>query len=108
MRSTLSLPRAGLLGAWDRLVGPGMTGAELGLVLAVSFMAAILAGFKVWNLDMGWLLALISAVIAFDVIGGAVCNMTETTKRWVHRDGTGAKEHLSFIALHVLHIIIVA
>lgn len=108
MRSTLPLPRTGWLGIWDRLVGPGMTTAELSLVLSVSLIAAILAGLNVWNLGMGWLLALISTVIAFDVIGGAVCNMTQTTKRWVHRDGTGAKEHLGFIALHVLHIVIIA
>ena len=104
MRSTLPLPRRGWLGTWDRLVGPGMTTAELSLVLSVSLIAAILGGLNVWNLDMGWLLALISAVIAFDVIGGAVCNLTQTTKRWVHREGTGAKEHLRFIALHGLEV----
>lgn len=108
MQRILPTPRRGLLGAWDRFVGPGMTQGELRLVLSASVMAAVLAGLHVGGLGMGWPLALVAAVIAFDVIGGAVCNATDTTKRWYHRPGTRAKDHFSFIALHILHIFLVA
>ncbi|MEM7054444.1 MAG: hypothetical protein AAF446_07825 [Pseudomonadota bacterium] len=84
-----------------------MTKAELSLVLSVSLIAAILAGLNIWHLGMGWVLILVGVLLAFDVISGAVCNMTETTKRWYHRKGTGAKDYLGFIALHVLHIVII-
>lgn len=108
MHRTLPEPRLGLLGVWDRFVGPGMTRAELWLVLSASIVASVLAGLNVWLLGMGWLLALVAAVIAFDVIGGAVCNMTDTTKRWYHRAQAGAKDHFGFIALHIVHIALVA
>ncbi len=52
--------------------------------------------------------SLIGTAIAFDVIGGAVCNATDTTKRWYHRPSARAKDHLGFIALHGVHIAVVA
>jgi hypothetical protein len=50
----------------------------------------------------------LGALIGADVIGGAVCNMTETTKRWYHRPERRPRDHLSFIALHLLHVVAVA
>lgn len=108
MTRVLPQPRSGLLGAWDRFVGPGMTRGELWLVFTASFASAGAVGAHLYGLGMGWPLALVGALIAFDVIGGAVCNMTDTTKRWVHRAGTGVRDHFGFIALHVAHIALLA
>ncbi|MCV3273326.1 hypothetical protein [Roseobacter sinensis] len=108
MTRSLPKPRAGPLGLWDRLVGPGMTLAENTLVLGVSFASAGFVGLYLKSLGMDWLRVTLGAFIAFDIIGGAVCNMTDTTKRWYHRKGQRSKDHFVFIGLHVLHIACVA
>ena len=108
MPDPMLTPRSGPLGYWDRLVGPGMTRGETALVLGVSLIGTVLTALHLWSLGLSPLLILIGALIAFDVIGGAVCNMTETTKRWFHRAGQTAKDHLGFIGLHLLHIALVA
>ena len=101
-------PRPGLLGSWDRLVGPGMRRDETVLVLGTSVVGSALAGWVLAMNGAGLWLILLGAFIAFDVIGGAVCNATETTKRWYHRSGATLRDHASFVGLHVLHIAIVA
>lgn len=101
-------PRAGLLGAWDRFVGPGMRRDETALVLGTSVIGAALAAWGIAATGAGVWLMLLAALIAFDVIGGAVCNATETTKRWYHRPGATLRDHAGFVALHVLHIALVA
>lgn len=108
MSRDLPVPRAGLPGAWDRLVGPGMTPGEAALVLGASLVGALLAGLHLVLQGYGVFLAVIGAAIAFDVIGGAVCNTTDTTKRWYHRPAARAKDHMGFIALHVVHIALIA
>lgn len=108
MTRLLPPPRSGLSGFWDRLVGPGMTASETALVVSVSLASALLVGLYLASLGMSWIQILVGAVIAFDVIGGAVCNMTDTTKRWYHRSGRTATDHLAFIGLHLLHIALVA
>ena len=108
MPRQLPAPRTGLSGLWDRLVGPGMTGGETALVVGVSLASALLVGLHLASLGMGWLQIVMGGVIAFDVVGGAVCTMTDTTKRWHHRKGRSAADHFAFIGLHLLHIAVVA
>ncbi|WP_162906567.1 hypothetical protein [Algihabitans albus] len=85
-----------------------MTVGENLLVMGTSFTSALLVAVYLASLGMGLVQVVVGAVIAFDVIGGAVCNMTDTTKRWYHRSGRTAKDHLTFIGLHLLHIALVA
>jgi hypothetical protein len=105
---TVLQPRAGILGSWDRLVGPGMTGGETVLVLGTSALAAALVAIHAGTLGFGLPLVLLAAFIAADVIGGAVCTMTCIAKRWHHRPGQRPSDHLGFIALHLLHVAVVA
>lgn len=108
MQQTLPEPRKGVLGSWDRLVGPGMTLGENVIVIGVSIVSAALVGLYLHALGFDWVRVLIGSVVAFDVVGGAVCNMTDTTKRWHHRPGQTAKDRFAFIALHLFHIALVA
>ena len=44
---------------------------------------------------------MVVAVFALDLAGGVSVNASPTARRWWHRPGQGAKEHFSFVALHV-------
>ncbi|NTU63693.1 MAG: hypothetical protein HGB05_09910, partial [Chloroflexi bacterium] len=39
---------------------------------------------------------------------GVVTNATSSAKRWYHRAGQSARQQLQFVALHVIHLVIVA
>lgn len=105
---TLPVPRSGLLGSWDRFVGPGMGWHENVFVIGSGAVAAILAAWALAVQDANIWLIVLGAVIALDVIGGAVCFATETTKRWYHRPGVTIGQHASFTCIHLLHIGVVA
>ncbi|MFZ0613588.1 MAG: hypothetical protein WAM73_15220 [Desulfobacterales bacterium] len=47
-------------------------------------------------------------MLAFDIVGGVTTNATSSAKRWYHRSGQTALNHMGFIALHLLHIFLVA
>lgn len=108
MRRILPPPRPGLAGAWDRFVGPGMTEGEQAIVCAASVLGVVVVAWRLWMLDMSIPQILVGALIGVDVIGGAVCNMTDTTKRWYHRAGRTFGDHFSFTLPHLLHIALVA
>ena len=101
-------PRPGLLGSWDRFVGPGMSEGENALMIGSTVVGWVLVALHLSALGLSWPLVLLGALIGADVIGGAVCNMTETTKRWYHRPEQRPRDHLGFIALHLLHVVAVA
>ena len=106
--ASVPVPRPGLLGSWDRLVGPGMTVSETVMVLAASGAGALLAGWlmatsgaSIWRVGL-------AALIGFDVIGGAVCNGTWTTRAWYHRSGQTWVQHLGFALPHLAYVAVVA
>lgn len=105
---SLAQPRPGPLGLWDRLIGPGMSMGESVLLLSATLGGSALVALHLSSLGYAWPLVTLGALIEADVIGGAVCNMTETTKRWYHRSGQRARDHFGFIALHLLHVAVVA
>lgn len=105
---TLVQPRPGLLGSWDRFVGPGMSAGENVLMIGSTLTGGALVGAHLAALGLSWPFVVLGALIGADVIGGAVCNMTETTKRWYHRPEQRPRDHLGFIVLHLLHIVAVA
>ena len=102
-------PRGGL-GVLDRLIGPGATSAEIVLQLVPSVLAAIAAPTYALSLPIDWTpwqLGLL-ALFGFDLVGGVLTNATNTAKRWYHRPGQGWQQHLSFVAIHLFHIGVVA
>ena len=103
-------PRRGLLGEWDKFVGPGQTKAELWLILVPSFLMGLAVPWYALTTRLGWttIQLVIAGVIALDLTGGVVTNATATAKRWYHRPGQSWRQHLSFVAAHAIHIFLIA
>ena len=106
--NTALQPRAGLLGIWDRTVGPGMSPAESLCVLFAGLIGGMFAILRLLAVGYSWWLAALGGMVAFDVIGGAVCNATDTTKAWYSRPSQGLQQRLLFIAPHLLYVVLVA
>jgi hypothetical protein len=47
-------------------------------------------------------------VIAFDLMGGVLTNASATAKSWYHRPGQGWLQHLGFVSVHFIHLLLVA
>ncbi|MCU4741312.1 hypothetical protein [Natronoglomus mannanivorans] len=103
-------PRAGVVGYWDRLVGPTATPAEQGLTIATaSLWTVAVCGYAV-DAELGWsaLQFAVVAVITFDVAGGVTANATASGRRWWHRDGRTDVDHFTFVAAHVHPFVLAA
>jgi hypothetical protein len=91
-------------------MGPGATRAELALELAFAVLGAgamliyALTAFPQWSIIQ----TAVAVLLAFDIAGGVVTNATSSAKRWYHRPGQGARQQLQFVALHVIHLVVVA
>lgn len=104
------MPRPGLRGQLDRFIGPGATVAEMILQFVPAFLAAIAAPAYAMALPIAWTplqLGLIS-VLGVDFVGGVLTNATAAAKRWYHRPSQGWQHHMGFVALHLVHIGLVA
>lgn len=103
--------RGGVLGTWDRVVGPGATRWENAATLAAGLAGGVLAPRLVRRTGPGPALGLggrsLVRALALDLWGGAVCNNTPAAARWYGRPGQGDREHLVFAVAH-LHPFIVA
>jgi hypothetical protein len=106
--SNLLIPRSGLVGLWDRLVGPGATPAENTLIVFSSITGLLAAALRLWLLGFDSLHLVVGAILGFDIIGGAVCNATDTTKRWYHRPEATWVQHIAFVFPHLLHVAMVS
>lgn len=108
-RNHISLfPRSGWIGLWDRLVGPGATPAENFLIIVSAIVGTAGAAWRLWLLGYSLLPILVGAFLGFDIIGGAVCNATDTTKRWYHRPESTWVQHIAFVFPHLAHIALVS
>ncbi|QUD87557.1 hypothetical protein [Phenylobacterium montanum] len=85
-----------------------MTTGETLLVLAGSVLGSLLAGVLMSSSGASVISIGIAALIGFDVLGGAVCNGTQTTRAWYHRPGQNWVHHVAFVAPHLAYVILVA
>ncbi|WP_192925007.1 hypothetical protein [Sodalinema gerasimenkoae] len=106
----LSPHRSGWVGYLDRLTGPGATAAELWLQFLPALGALVAAPVYASTLPMQWsgLQLGLMGLLALDLVGGVLTNATVSAKRWYHRPGQGWWQHLGFVALHVVHVFLVA
>jgi hypothetical protein len=85
-----------------------MPADEVRLVL-ISGIAG--AGFAAWRFGsvsgFGWWAAL-AALIGFDVLAGAVCNATQTTKRWYASRERNRISKMAFILPHLGYVALIA
>ncbi|WP_420643328.1 hypothetical protein [Candidatus Leptofilum sp.] len=105
-------PRDGLAGMWDKFIGPRATDAELWLQLIGGL--GLTAVLTLTNFDqrteLDWSTAQwsIFLLFAFDLSGGIITNATATAKRWYHRQGQRFMDHFGFVAIHGIHLAVVA
>ena len=102
-------PRAGMAGALDRFIGPGATAAELLWQFGTAFAAGVAVPAYALAAGLNWstLQLVLSGLIALDLVGGVVTNATATAQRWYHRKGQGTKQHLAFVAIHIVQLLLV-
>lgn len=105
-----SAPRTGLVGHWDRFIGPGATSAELLIAFLPALASAVLVPVYAYTLGVAWtpLQYAVAAFLAFDLVGGVLTNATNSAKRWYHRPGQTGRHHMTFVAVHLLHIVVFA
>jgi hypothetical protein len=98
-------PKNGL----DRFAGPGATRAEILLQFGGAFAAIVAVVLGSYFSEVSWsaLQVIVAAVLAMDVVGGIITNATGAGKRWYHRSGQGARQHLGFVLLHIVQPLIV-
>ena len=98
-------PRGGLLGLWDRFVGPGASAVENTGTLALGLAGALLGPAArrraVRGPGRATGEAAILRLLAADLWGGAWCNNTAAAARWYGRPGQGPAQHLGFATAHV-------
>lgn len=94
----------------DRLIGPGATSAEIALQLAGAVLAGGAMLAYAWLAPLpwsGWQVAL-ATLLACDMGGGVVTNASPSAKRWYHRPGYSPWARVGFVAVHGLHLLLVA
>ncbi|MBK8900419.1 MAG: hypothetical protein IPM53_04485 [Anaerolineaceae bacterium] len=105
-------PRPGLAGAWDKFIGPGATNAELWLELlgALGLTAVLTLINFTQRSELNWTTWqwLVFLLFAFDLSGGIITNATSGAKRWYHRPEQRFIDHVGFVALHGIHLAVVA
>lgn len=101
-------PRSGFLGFWDRFVGPGTTPAENNLTLLSGLLGTAFALWLLLDQRASGLQLVLAGLLAFDIFGGVVANATRAAKRWYHRPGVRPYDQLGFVALHLVHLGLVA
>lgn len=94
------MPRRGLLGVWDRVVGPGASRGETTVTLVLPPVAACVAW---WLLPASatTLQRVLAAAIAFDVVGGVWVMSTPAARRWYHRPSRSRASRWAFALGHV-------
>lgn len=100
-------PRSGFWGEFDRFMGPGITRAELWGGLAFIVVGIVLQILYARTLDWTVLQWIVALVLVADLVGGVWTNATSTAKRWYHRQDQGFRQHLIFIAVHAVQLLLV-
>ena len=101
-------PRQGILGIWDTIVGPEMSSTETLVCVLPTLMATIYIPCYAIIHQLQWnnIQLILSAILAFDLFGGAIVNITPTSRRWHHRSQNAWSHHFRFVLIHFHPILI--
>jgi uncharacterized membrane protein YhaH (DUF805 family) len=101
-------PRQGILGVWDTIVGPKMSLTETLVCALPTLVATIYIPCYAIIHQLQWnnIQLILSAILAFDLFGGAIVNITPTSKRWHHRSQNGWPNYFGFVLIHLHPILI--
>lgn len=86
---------------WDGFVGPEATPTNDALTAVTVTLSLVAAPLVARRRGGGTSDALVAAVLAGDLAGGAYVNNTRACARWYERQGQGIAQHLVFAVLHV-------
>lgn len=86
---------------WAEFVGPEATPANSSIALGSGALGALGAALWSKHRGAGVTSTAVTALSAFDLVGGAYVNNTRASVRWYERAGQGGGKHLRFAALHV-------
>ncbi len=103
-------PGKGMAGGMAKFIGPGATSAEVWVQFGFAGAAgAALLVYALWR-AVPWspVQYVLAVLLAMDMMGGIVTNATSAAKRWYHREGQGAGRHFGFVAVHLVHVFLVA
>jgi hypothetical protein len=94
----------------DRLLGPGATRAEAALALGAGLALALAVPALAHARGLGWSAAqsVVAGLLAFDLFGGVAVNASDAGRRFYHAPGRRTRDHLAFVAAHVLHVVVLA
>ena len=102
-KGTVPPPRDGLIGEWDKFVGPGASRWENAGTLGFAAVGAVSAPalVKRQRPEANPVELAAAAAMGLDLGGGAWCNETPSCKRWYHRLGSRRRDRVAFAALHL-------
>jgi hypothetical protein len=102
-------PRVGWLNEFDKFFGPGTTRTELWLALGAATLAAFALVLYSLTNNLNWtaIQYIIAIILTLDIVGGVVTNATSSAKRWYHRPEQGVRQHMTFVAIHALQLLLV-
>ncbi|MFN8373096.1 MAG: hypothetical protein U0694_09500 [Anaerolineae bacterium] len=101
-------PRTGFMGEMDKFLGPGTTRAEFWLEIGAAVAAAVALVLYALAKPLDWSVwqFLVAALLTLDIVGGVVTNAASSAKRWYHRPQQGLRQHMTFIAVHALQLVL--
>lgn len=98
---------------WVFLLGPNISSREIAVCLIPTLVATIIIPFYFyWEAqDCTWYQLVLTAFLSFDLVGGAIVNVCESTKNWHHRHRLVAQgwkhHHFTFVAVHMHPFLVV-
>jgi hypothetical protein len=73
--------------------------------VVATLVLIVTAIVNVW----GWtpVQLIVAAILMLDLVGGVITNATSAGKRWYHRTGQGFRQHMVFVLIHIIQLMLV-
>ena len=100
--------RKGVKGQLDKLIGPGATRAEKQIQSYVPLFGTGVLALYAFYAELGWSIGqyVVALILTIDILGGIITNATSSAKRWYHKEGEGFAQHMRFICIHFIQLLL--